>query len=255
MPPNPVVSVVTIFLNEERFLEEAIASVLTQTYDSWELLLVDDGSTDESTEIARRYAAAYPDRIRYLDHDGHQNRGMSATRNLGFRHADGRYVALLDADDVWEPDKLAGQVALMEAYPQAGMVCSATRYWRSWAGVSEEYDVVVPVGAPAEALIQPQGLMKMLYPLGEGAAPCLCGMLLRRTVIEELGGFEEHFRGFYEDQAFLAKLYLRTPVYVSSACWDRYRQHPASCVAQVADSGKYHEVRSYFLETVYEVRR
>src|SRR3712207_221993 len=81
--PAPRVSVVVIFLDAARFLGEAVASVLGQTYGAWELLLVDDGSTDGSSALARGYAAAQPGRVRYLEHPGHANRGMSAARNLG----------------------------------------------------------------------------------------------------------------------------------------------------------------------------
>src|SRR5262249_44847302 len=136
---RPLVSVVTIFLDaDERFFEEAIASVFAQTYTNWELLLVDDGSTNGSSEIARRYAREHADRIRYLEHPGHQNRGMSATRNLGVRHARGEYVGLLDADDIWLPEKLERQVAILEAHPEAGMVYGPTLVWYGWTGEPED---------------------------------------------------------------------------------------------------------------------
>ena len=80
---------IMIFLDERRFIQEAIQSVLSQTYEHWELLLVDDGSRDGSSEIARRIATQYPAKVRYLEHTGHQNLGMSASRNLGVRHAKG----------------------------------------------------------------------------------------------------------------------------------------------------------------------
>src|SRR5437763_4919692 len=82
-----------IFLNAERFLDEAIGSVFAQTYREWELLLVDDGSTDKSRNIAEHYAEQYPDKVRCLEHEGRQNRGMSASRNLGIAHAKGEYIA------------------------------------------------------------------------------------------------------------------------------------------------------------------
>src|SRR5438874_1836189 len=138
MNQKPLVSVITIFLNGERFIREAIESVFAQTYDNWEFFLVDDGSTDASTEIALQYAAQYPGKVRYLEHAEHQNCGMSATRNLGLRHARGTYVAFLDADDVWLSDKLARQVAIVEAQPQAAMVYGATEYWYSWTGHPED---------------------------------------------------------------------------------------------------------------------
>src|SRR5215211_5603498 len=96
MSSKPRVSAIIIFLNAEKFIEEAIESVFGQTYDDWELLLVDDGSTDYSTQIALRYAEHYPEKVRYLEHPGHENRGMSAARNLGLSHARGEYVAFLD---------------------------------------------------------------------------------------------------------------------------------------------------------------
>src|SRR5262245_42468246 len=91
MSSAPLVSAIIIFLDEERFLAEAIESVIAQSDRDWELLLVDDGSTDGSTAIARGYAARMPDRIHYYDHEAHANRGMSAARNLGLGHARGRY--------------------------------------------------------------------------------------------------------------------------------------------------------------------
>src|SRR5438128_2284668 len=110
MNDDPLVSTVMIFLNAERFMQEALDSVFAQTWERWELLLVDDGSTDDSREIAKRSAAEHPAKVRYLEHPGHENRGMSASRNLGIRHARGAFVAFLDADDVWLPAKLAEQI-------------------------------------------------------------------------------------------------------------------------------------------------
>ena len=80
MNDAPLVSAIVIFLNEERFLAQAIGSVLAQSHANWELLLVDDGSTDGSSVIARDFAARDPRRIRCYEHAGHANRGMSASR-------------------------------------------------------------------------------------------------------------------------------------------------------------------------------
>src|ERR1700742_2903638 len=97
---NPSVSVIIIFLNPgARFLREAVDSVFAQTHGDWELLLCDDGSTDDASAYARELAKQHPGRVTYLEHPGHENRGMSAARNLGLRHASGEFVAWLDADD------------------------------------------------------------------------------------------------------------------------------------------------------------
>jgi glycosyltransferase involved in cell wall biosynthesis len=111
------VSVVMIFLDAEEFIQEAIDSVLAQTYPWVELILVDDGSTDTSTTIARQCASLNVDRVRYVDHPGHTNHGMSAARALGIEVSSGDLVAFLDADDKWSPDHLELQVAMLVGEP------------------------------------------------------------------------------------------------------------------------------------------
>ena len=215
---------------------------------NWELLLVDDGSTDTSTEMALWYVEQHPEKVCYFEHNSHQNRGMSASRNLGIRNTRGEYIAFLDADDVWLPYKLEQQVAILEAQPKAGMLCSATQYWYSWTENPEDRqrDCYRKSWCSTGCSMQPPALLTLLFPLGEGAAPCPSALLVRRKVVEEVGGFEDLFQGMYEDQVFLTKVYLRTHVYVASACWDRYRQHPDSCLSIALKTGKYHSTRWFF---------
>jgi glycosyltransferase involved in cell wall biosynthesis len=243
----PLVSVVLIFLNEGRFLAEAVRSVREQTLQDWELILVDDGSTDRSTLIARDLAAE-DNRIRYVDHVGHENRGMSASRNLGAAHATAPYIAFLDADDVWLPSKLAEQVDLLASMPDVAMVCGALLYWYSWDPASTEADRAVLTGGVADRRLEPPEAPLVLYPLGRAAGAGL-DVLVRRSALEAVGGFEERFRGLYEDQAFLTKVFLRYPVYISSRSWLRYRQHDDSCCAQTPRSDSdYWRLRGVFLD-------
>src|SRR5918993_1644792 len=127
MSSRPLVSVIIIFFNTEEFLQEAIESVLAQRYGNWELLLVDDGSTDGSTAVALEYAERHPSDVLYLEHFGHQNQGPSASRNLGLSYARGEYVAFLDSDDVWLPYKLEEQVAILDAQPEAAALYGNTQ--------------------------------------------------------------------------------------------------------------------------------
>lgn len=250
MSGNPLVSAIIIFLNAEKFIQEGIESVFAQTYENWELLLVDDGSTDGSTGIARRYAEAHPGKVRYLEHPGHQNRGMSASRNLGINHARGRYVALLDSDDVWLPHKLGRQVNILDSHPEAGLVYGLSRYWSSWTGKPEDAgrDFVPKLGISGDALYEPPALLTLLHPLARATAPCPSDLMFRREAAERVGGFEESFAGMYEDQAFLAKVYLKEAVFVSGECWDLYRQHPDSCLYMVTQAGGYYQARLFFLD-------
>jgi glycosyltransferase involved in cell wall biosynthesis len=245
-----LVSVIIPFLNTEEFLEEAIQSVLFQTYRNWELLLVDDGSTDKSGEIARSYAHAHPDKIKYLQHQGNSNRGVCASRNLAVAHARGELIALLDSDDVWMEGKLMNQVAIILEFPQVSMVCEASMYWQNWKNLKLS-NKLVPVGVAGGRNYEPPELALQLYPLGNGAAPCPSGLLLRKEMILRQGGFEEVFARkyqVYEDQAFLTKVYLHENVYVSESCNNLYRQRPGSLMDTTAEEKKYQEVRLYFLK-------
>ena len=163
----PQVSVVLIFLNEERYLEEAVQSVFDQRLADWELILVDDGSTDRSTLIARGLATG-DDRIRYVDHPGHENRGMSASRNLGVANATAPYIAFLDADDAWMPYKLAEHVDLLDNMPDMALVVGAIQYWYSWDPASTKADRVVLTGGMADRGLDPPEPLLALYPLGPG---------------------------------------------------------------------------------------
>lgn len=244
------VSVIIPFFNEERFLEETIQSVLAQTYAHWEILLIDDGSSDGSTALAKAYAARYSDKIFYIEHQGHANKGLSATRNAGIAKAKGSLIALLDADDVWLPQKLQKQVAIFAQNPDVALLCESSLYWYSWQ--NETYaDVEIPVGAHGGKAYTPPQLALQLYPLGAGAAPCPSGLMIKTTVLRALNGFEESFTGpnqMYEDQPFLAKYYLSQTVFISADCNNKYRQRHGSLVQKVKADGKYDQVRLYFLQ-------
>jgi glycosyltransferase involved in cell wall biosynthesis len=249
----PLVSVIIIFLNEQRFLSEAIESVLAQTFSNWELLLVDDGSTDASTGIARRYSERDAERVRYLEHPSHTNRGMSASRNLGIQQARGDYVALLDADDVWLQDKLARQLEIMEQRPEAAMVYGATELWYSWTARSDDIprDSKQALGVEANRLANPPDLF-MRFLDRTAITPCPSDVLVRRKALTAVGGFVDSFAGMYEDQVFFCKIALEAPVFVSGECWSRHRQHPDSSSSVWRRTGEYYaaEPNVAFLEWV-----
>lgn len=112
----PKVSVVIPTYNTARFVGAAVESVLAQTFEDFEVIIVDDGSTDNTREIIARFVDP---RIRYVYQE---NQERSAARNAGIRLARGEYIAFLDADDVWLPEKLALQVSLLETLPAVGLV-------------------------------------------------------------------------------------------------------------------------------------
>jgi glycosyltransferase involved in cell wall biosynthesis len=229
----PQISCISTFLNAGRFLDEAIQSVLAQDHADWELLLVDDGSTDQSSTIAQHYAEQYPTKIRYLCHPNQANRGVSASRNLGIAHSRGAYLAFLDADDVWLPHKLSRQVALLQSNPEAAMVYGHVQLWHSWQPSAPKPDSFVSLGVTPDKVIGPPRLLENLLRF-RYQTPVPSNTMIRREVIDRHGGFEEELR-IYEDQAFFSKILFNEPVFVSSEYWARYRQHEDSACAWMDD--------------------
>jgi len=124
MVNNPLVSVIIPVYNGERYLAEAIESVLAQTYRPIEIIVVDDGSTDGSADVAKRFGSP----VRY---DFQPNSGAGAARNRGAELARGSVLAFLDADDIWLADKLARQMAAFDADPELDMVFGHVRQFYS----------------------------------------------------------------------------------------------------------------------------
>lgn len=230
---RPLVSVIVPFHNAGDFLREAIDSVFAQTWDSWELLLVDDGSHDGNQVWAREVANAHPNRIRYLSHPDRKNHGPSAARNLGIAQARGDFIAFLDADDVWVPEKLEEQIAVFARHPEVGMVYGRTLIWHSWTGRLEdgERDHFYSLGFVPDSVVRPPRLFLQLLE-NRAQTPTTCNAILRADVVRAVGGFDESFRRMYEDQEFFARVALRYSVYVAGSCWAKYRQHPSSITAR-----------------------
>lgn len=129
---NPVVSIITPVYNAEKFLDETIESVLKQTYESYEYLLIDDCSTDNSSSIIKKYANGNP-KVKYIKLD--KNSGAAVARNAGIKKSNGRFIAFIDSDDVWYPTKLEKQLNYMS---QNNVGFTYTKYVR----LSEEGELL-----------------------------------------------------------------------------------------------------------------
>ncbi len=246
---KPLVSVIIAFFNEERFLKEAVESVLSQEYSNWELILVDDGSTDSSAAMAKAYASDLKYNIVYREHEDHKNKGLSPSRNLGISLSKGSFISFLDADDLWENNKLKSQINLLLENPDASMICEASKYWYSW-NKNEKKDVIKYIGTEGNYLYHPAELTMKLFPMTKGTSPCPSAITIKKSALTRIGGFEEKFTGaygLYEDQAFLFKVYLNESVYVSNACNNWYRIREGSIVSSAQKNENQLQVRYYFL--------
>lgn len=226
---QPIVSVITPFLNREYFLRDAIESVLLQTFVDWELILVDDGSTDKSSAIAQEFVQKYPDKIFLIEHENHQNRGASASRNLGIRRAQGEFITFLDSDDVYFPETLARELTCFENCPEADAVCGTVQFWYSWLpeNQNKKPEFKVNLGLETEKLYSPPSLLiHNLKALGR--KPSINSIMIKKDFLKASSAFEDHFLFASEDQIFWSKISLNGKIYVMKDCLAKYRQHENS---------------------------
>ncbi|MEO7801421.1 MAG: glycosyltransferase family 2 protein [Ginsengibacter sp.] len=247
MKSTPLISVITAFLNPGTWLNEAVESVIAQTCTNWELILVNDGSVQADSEIALQYAERFPNKIKYVEHPGRTNKGLPVSRNAGISKSSGEFIAVLDADDLWLPEKLQYQLDLFAQMPEVQMICEPAIFWYSWADRNAK-DELFLLGAP-EGVYQPPALMKLLYPLGTGQPPCPSGMIIKKEALERCGGFQENFSGvfqLYEDQAFFSKVYSAEVIYFSEKANNYYRKRENSMSSEAANESTYQKVRLYY---------
>jgi GT2 family glycosyltransferase len=173
--PAPSVSVIIPAYNTAPYIAEALDSVLAQTFRDFEIIVINDGSPD--TEELERVLAPYRSRITYIEQE---NRGSSAARNAGLRIARGRYVAMLDSDDLWEPDYLAMHVQTLEEDPSIDVVFPNARL----------FGIGVQEGLTYMDMFPLEGEVTHLRVLA-GECRVWGGVTARRDTIAALGGYDE----------------------------------------------------------------
>jgi len=166
----PLVSVVMPVYNVENYVQQAIRSVLDQTYENIELIIVDDQSPDNSIALIR---TTFSDsRIKILRQ---KNRGLAGARNTGIRHAKGSYIALLDSDDFWQIDKLEKQIAIMQKKPRCGLTFSASLF------VDEAGKSLNKLQAPIKKSEYQAKDIFCRNPIGNGSSP-----VIRKSIFDQI---------------------------------------------------------------------
>jgi glycosyltransferase involved in cell wall biosynthesis len=245
----PRVTVVIPFLDPpESFLTEAVESVRSQTFRDWELLLVNDGSGPESTRAAEAFVHREPDRIRLIAHEDGRNHGIAAARSLGLGAARGEYVACLDADDLWFPNKLQDQLDILDAASHVDLIFGRSEYWRSWdsAATNSDGDIVPALRVADRTELGGKDYVLRLI-RQQVMIPCPSSIVVRTDAARAVGGFGEGVTNLYEDQAFYAKLGLSGVILACDEVWDRYRIHRASVLGK-ASADRAVAARKQFLE-------
>ena len=219
------VSIVMPCFNQARFLNEAIASLTAQTIEDWECIIVNDGSTDETQDLAVSHSKR-DDRIRYVSQ---ANRGLSAARNTGLSHCRGGLVQFLDCDDKLERSKLATQCCFLDDNPGVGLVYGDARYFISEEPESYFFSLFRDVSEPWIPNLWNSGRPVLDLLVNQNIMP-VNSPLLRRSVIEKTGSFDESLKAL-EDWDYWVRCAargVRFEYLAPSGSLALIRSHPAS---------------------------
>lgn len=211
---TPKISVIVPAYNVRRYIEDALESLEKQSFKDFEVIVVDDGSTDDTAELVKPFTAR-DSRFRLVSK---QNGGLSSARNHGILYARSEYIALLDGDDVYEPDKLVTHITILASQPCVGVVYSASRAIRE----DGQPTFMVLSGKPVHS----DPLLALLCKnfVGHGS-----NAVFRRCLIDEVGNFDETLRSS-EDIDF----WLRV---AATHQWQFYRVPHVLCGYRVRPSG------------------
>ena len=208
---TPLVSVIIPAYNAIDYLAETIETVFSQTFQDFEIVIVDDGSTDDTAKLINQLSQEKP-QIKLVSQ---ANQGVSAARNTGIRQAQGKYIAILDADDLWEPTKLEQQVNSLENNPTVGLCYT-------WTALADSQ------GQATGRVIASQAEGDVWQQLTEMNIVC-CGStpMIRRCCFDDVGFFDENLR-FSEDWDMWWRIAAKYHFSVIKEPLIRYRQHPSS---------------------------
>jgi glycosyltransferase involved in cell wall biosynthesis len=209
---QPIVSVLMTAFNREKYIGEAIESVLASSFKNFEIIIVDDASTDNTVTIATNYLSA-DNRIKLVVNKS--NQGQFLNRNIAASHANGKYLKYIDSDDIIYPFSLQMMVDAMEAFPEAGLAFCLTQG---------------PCKKPLPYIVYPEEALRQHF-LEGGLLFCgPSGLLIRRDSFESVGGFEEF--GMPSDNHLTLKIASRFPAVAVTRDLFWWRQHPQQVFSQ-----------------------
>ena len=215
--PGQTISVIIPTFNYGRFIAEAIESVLAQTYPILEIIVIDDGSTDDTEEVIKKFGD-----VRYIKQE---NAGVSAARNTGIEISSGNLIAFLDADDTWLPTKIEKEVARLLEDGQIGLVHCGMREFDGRTRETIALHLIGGEGWVAEDMI----LWEKPTVVGPGGA-----ILVRRDVIEDVGGFDTRLKNA-EDWEFCLRVALKYKVGFVAEPLVNYRNHRVNATKNVPE--------------------
>jgi|GEM_PF-134369 len=252
---NGLISVIIPIFNYEKYLDECITSIWNQKPCGLdiEIVAIDDGSRDNSLDIAKNLTDRSPIPMTVLQHPNGENKGVSAARNLGLMHARGNWICMLDADDAWEPHKLKRQIAYLRSHPEAAALCSYGynvddngQPAIGWTGgyIAGDYSQV----PPPHNFKGPYAIDQMV----RGCPIVNSTVITKKELFQEIGGYKEGLSHQGEDWLMWSQISLKHPFHVIEEPLIRYRVHPGSWTTRYQNEGLSETVKfEYFIELLY----
>ena len=230
----PIVSVIIPLYNGGKFIGATLSSVLEQTYTLFEIIVIDDGSSDDGPSIVAGVSRDHPGMVRMITHSDHANHGIAASRNLGIRNAKGSLIAFIDQDDLWVPQKLEKQVNALEKFPDASLVYARTAFIDDEGQAQKFNGRYSTYGQGISG--KSQNVFGKL--IDEDFIPNLT-VLVRKSCLERVNYLEEGPHYEYEDWLLLSKLayffdFLFIPEVLAS-----WRVHENNFSAKIFYSGQF----------------
>jgi glycosyltransferase involved in cell wall biosynthesis len=213
---GPQVSVIMPVYNGEKYIVEAIESILNQSYKDYEIIIVNDGSTDDTFNKIRSYLQL--SNIKYVRQE---NRGLPAALNTGIKAASGEYIAFLDCDDLWMPHKLDMQMVFMKEHPEVGLVHGNISY------VDQHGDPFTP-DSPYKTDISGNCFPELFM----GNRIAVLTVLIKKESITNVGFFNEDFK-YADDYDMWLRVSRHYPLGHIDKCLAAYRKHPGGISSNI----------------------
>jgi len=203
------VTVIIPCFNRESFIRETIDSVLNQTYEPVEIIVIDDGSTDGSRDVLE----SYKDKIILLEHPGRVNRGQSAAINLGLDQSSGEYIAILDSDDLFDKDKIKRQVEILDNMPDIGVV-----YCNGFF-INEKNDILYKIlpDNHNESNKPERMLLECHFNIPSNS-------LVRKSIYDKIGNYDETMRSAQDHDMGIRIMEVTKAFFINETLW-YYRRH------------------------------
>lgn len=244
----PKVSIITPLYNGSKTLLETAESVLSQDYRDWEWILMDDGSKDETQEIARSISQKNSDRVFYFEHASNKNFGTSYTRNRAVEKSKGEILAFIDQDDIWNNNRLSHQLHIFEKLTDCAMIWSPALYWykdRSFVQPVKYHGKDLNVG-----IYEPPEFIEIFLHELKGTPLPSASLVLKKS-FNEVNGYEESIKGS-EDIVLWLKLARKFKIYFDSEVLIKYRKHQDSTLRRANLKGEMDEWNLTFYKWVIE---